>query len=141
MPVTTFQDDDTYAKFQTLLAHEYLHLWNVKRMVPADLVRPDLVAHTHTRLLWVAEGWTAYYDELLPLRAGVWTTRRYLDALASQTDAVLRTPGAALQSVHQASYEAWVKHYVRDENSPNVSVSYYSKGSVVAVRLPDTFRG
>ncbi len=90
--------------------------------MPAGLIRPDYERPTHTTSLWVAEGWTAYYDELLPLRAGVWTTKRYLEAAASQADGVLDTPGAALQSVQQSSYEAWVKHYVRDENSTNVGV-------------------
>ena len=132
MPVTTFQDEDTYARFQTLLAHEYLHLWNVKRLVPADLVRPDPVAHTHTRLLWVAEGWTAYYDELLPLRAGRWTTDRYLTAMGEQLDRVLERPGTALQSVEEASHHAWTKLYVRDENSDNAGTNYYDHGAVLA---------
>ncbi|MBW3620429.1 MAG: PDZ domain-containing protein [Actinobacteria bacterium] len=132
MPVRTFQQPDDYARFQSLVAHEYLHLWNVKRLVPAGLQRFDYERPTHTTSLWVAEGWTAYYDELLPLRAGVWTTRRYLDALASVTTSVLDTPGAALQSVQRSSYEAWTKHYVRDENSPNAGVSYYGHGATLA---------
>ena len=132
MPVTTFQDEDAYARFQTLLAHEYLHLWNVKRLVPADLVRPDPVAHTHTGLLWVAEGWTAYYDELLPLRAGRWTTARYLTAMGEQLDKVLERPGTALQSVEEASHHAWTKLYVRDENSDNAGTNYYDHGAVLA---------
>ena len=132
MPVTTFQDPDTYAKFQTLVAHEYLHLWNVKRLVPADLVRPDLAAHTHTRLLWVAEGWTAYYDDLLALRARCWDVPRFLKAMAEQLDRVLDRPGAALQSVEEASFHAWTKQYVRDENSDNAGTDYYSHGAVLA---------
>ena len=132
MPVTTFQDDDTYARFQTLLAHEYLHLWNVKRLVPADLVRPDPVRHTHTRLLWVAEGWTAYYDELLALRAGRWTVERYLRTLGEQLDRVLERPGAARQSVEEAGHQAWTKLYVRDENSDNAGTNYYDHGAVLA---------
>ncbi len=135
MPVTTFQDEDTYARFQTLLAHEYLHLWNVKRLVPADLIRPDPVAHTHTRLLWVAEGWTAYYDELLPLRAGRWTTDRYLTAMGEQLDRVLERPGTALQSVEEASHQAWTKLYVRDENSDNAGTNYYDHGAMLALCL------
>ena len=132
IPVTAFQDDDTYAKLQSLVAHEYLHLWNVKRLVPSELVAPDPVAHTHTRLLWVAEGWTAYYDDLLPLRAGLWTTRRFLDDMATQLDRVLERPGTRLQSVEEASYHAWTKQYVRDENSENVGTDYYAHGAVLA---------
>lgn len=132
MPVTTFQDEDTYAKFQGLLAHEYLHLWNVKRLRPAELVRPDLVAHTHTRLLWVAEGWTAYYDKLLPLRAGRWTVERYLRTAGEVLDRVMERPGARLQSVEEASHQAWTKQYVRDENWDNAGTDYYGHGAVLA---------
>jgi predicted metalloprotease with PDZ domain len=132
MPVTTFQDADTYARFQSLMAHEYLHLWNVKRLAPQELTEPDLVGHTHSRLLWVAEGWTAYYDELLPVRAGVWDLDRFLKTLGRQLDVVLDRPGAAYQSLEESSYHAWTKQYVRDENSLNTGVDYYGHGAVVA---------
>jgi predicted metalloprotease with PDZ domain len=135
MPVRLFQDEDLYARFQTLLAHEYLHLWNVKRLVPAALVRPDYERPTRTSSLWVAEGWTAYYDELLPLRAGLWTVRRYLDALQDAWQRLDETPGTALQSLRSASYEAWTKHYVRDENAPNAMTDYYGHGALVAFEL------
>lgn len=132
MPVTTFQDADTYARFQSLMAHEYLHLWNVKRLIPQELVEPDLVGHTHSRLLWVAEGWTAYYDELLPVRAGVWDLDRFFKTLGRQLDVVLDRPGASFQSLEESSYHAWTKQYVRDENSLNTGVDYYGHGAVVA---------
>ena len=135
VPVRTFQDDDLYARFQTLIAHEYLHLWNVKRLVPAALVQPAYDRPTRSESLWVAEGWTAYYDELLPARAGVWSTARLLDTLASTWQRVRDTPGARLQSLRQASYEAWTKHYVRDENAPNAMTDYYGHGSLVAFEL------
>jgi predicted metalloprotease with PDZ domain len=135
MPVRTFQDDDLTARFQSLVAHEYLHLWNVKRLVPAALVRPDYERPTHSESLWVAEGWTAYYDELLPLRAGVWTLERHLDVLRDTWRRVRDTPGALLQSLRQASYEAWIKHYVRDENTANSSTDYYGHGALVAWEL------
>jgi predicted metalloprotease with PDZ domain len=135
MPVRTFQDDDLTARFQSLVAHEYLHLWNVKRLVPAALVTPDYERPTHSESLWVAEGWTAYYDELLPLRAGIWTLERHLEVLRDTWQRVLDTPGALIQSLRQASYEAWVKHYVRDENTPNSSTDYYGHGALVAWEL------
>ncbi len=135
MPVRTFQDDDLNARFQSLVAHEYLHLWNVKRLVPADLVEPDYEHPTHSPSLWVAEGWTAYYDDLLPTRAEVWTPRRLLDTLRDTWDRVDRTPGALLQPLRQASHEAWTKHYIRDENTPNVMTDYYGHGSLVAWEL------
>jgi predicted metalloprotease with PDZ domain len=135
MPVRTFQDEDLTARFQSLIAHEYLHLWNVKRLVPRSLVRPDHGGPTHSESLWVAEGWTAYYDELLPLRAGIWTPSRHLDVLRDTWQRLLDTPGARIQSLRQASYEAWIKHYLRDENTPNVATDYYGHGSLVAWEL------
>ncbi|MCC5950132.1 MAG: M61 family metallopeptidase [Nitriliruptoraceae bacterium] len=135
MPVRTFQDDALYARFQSLVAHEYLHLWNVKRLVPAALVQPVYEAPTRSESLWVAEGWTAYYDELLPTRAGIWTPRQLLDTLGATHQRVTEDPGHRLQSLRQASYEAWIKHYVRDENSPNVMTDYYGHGSLVAFEL------
>ncbi|MFA9429586.1 M61 family metallopeptidase [Egicoccus sp. AB-alg2] len=141
MPIRTFQEPDLLARFQSLMAHEYLHLWNVKRLVPAALVRPDYERPTHTESLWVAEGWTAYYDELLPLRAGVWTLSRFLDNLRDTWQRVLDTPGVALQSLRRASHEAWVKHYVRDENTVNANTDYYGHGALVAWYLDLLLRG
>jgi predicted metalloprotease with PDZ domain len=136
IPIRAFQEPDLLARFQSLLAHEYLHLWNVKRLVPAALVKPDYEHPTRSPSLWVAEGWTAYYDELLPLRAGVWTVRRFLDTLRDTEQRINRdTPGARLQSLQQASLEAWTKHYIRDENSPNLMTDYYGHGSLVACEL------
>jgi predicted metalloprotease with PDZ domain len=135
MPIRMFQDEDLYRRFQSLIAHEYLHLWNVKRLVPAALVRPEYDRPTRSDSLWVAEGWTAYYDELLPTRAGLWTVRQLLDTLQTTAQRVRDTPGTGLQSLRQASYEAWTKHYVRDENSPNAMTDYYGHGSLVAFEL------
>ncbi|MTV26256.1 M61 family metallopeptidase [Nitriliruptoraceae bacterium ZYF776] len=135
IPVRVFQDDELYARFQSLVAHEYFHLWNVKRLVPAALVRPDPAGPTHSPSLWVAEGWTAYYDELLPTRAGLWTVRRYLDTLRDGIRQVTDTPGVRRQSLRQASFEAWTKHYVRDENTVNVATNYYGHGALVAWEL------
>jgi predicted metalloprotease with PDZ domain len=135
VPVHSFQDEDLTARFQSLVAHEYLHLWNVKRLVPAALTTPDYEHPTHTPSLWVAEGWTAYYDELLPVRAGVWSPRRHLDTLRDGWQRLQDLPGALLQSLRHASHEAWVKHYVRDENTPNAMTDYYGHGALVAWEL------
>jgi predicted metalloprotease with PDZ domain len=135
IPVRVFTDDDLYTRFQALVAHEYLHLWNVKRLVPAALVEPDHERPTHSPSLWVAEGWTAYYDELLPTRASVWTPRRFLDTLRDTYVQVLESPGVQRQALRQASFEAWTKHYVRDENTPNVATDYYGHGALVAAEL------
>ena len=135
IPVRLGTDDELNARFQALVAHEYLHLWNVKRLVPAALVHPYHEGPTHSESLWVAEGWTAYYDELLPTRAGLWSPRRYLDTIRDAYRATLDAPGARRQSLRQASFEAWTKHYVRDENTPNVATDYYGHGALVAAEL------
>ncbi len=135
MPVHTFQDPELTARFQSLLAHEYLHLWNVKRLVPEALVHPTYDRPTHSESLWVAEGWTAYYDELVPTRAGLWQPRRLLDTLQATWTRTRGTPGVHRQSLRQASHEAWIKHYVRDHNAPNVMTDYYGHGSLVAFEL------
>ncbi|MBW3664865.1 MAG: PDZ domain-containing protein [Actinobacteria bacterium] len=132
VPATTFSTADRYRSFLELVAHEYLHLWNVKRLVPVELVELDLERPTHTPSLWVAEGWTAYYDDLLPLRAGAWGPRRHLDRAAERWRSSLETPGRKLQSVRQASHDAWTRYYVRDENSPNATVNYYAHGANLA---------
>lgn len=141
IPVRVGTDEDLYARFLALIAHEYLHLWNVKRLVPAALVHPDHERPTHSESLWVAEGWTAYYDELLPTRAHRWTARRYLDVLRDTERTVTESPGVRRQALRQASFEAWTKHYVRDENTANVATDYYGHGSLVACELDLRLRG
>ncbi|MFP4149215.1 MAG: M61 family metallopeptidase [Nitriliruptoraceae bacterium] len=135
VPVHTFQDAAMTARFQSLLAHEYLHLWNVKRLVPTDLVRPVYDRPTHSPSLWVAEGWTAYYDELLPTRAGLWQARQLLDHLGTSVSRLAATPGVHRQSLRRASHEAWVKHYVRDHHARNHMTDYYGHGALVAFEL------
>jgi predicted metalloprotease with PDZ domain len=140
-PAHELRDPVGYDRFLTLLAHEYFHLWNVKRLAPADLIDLDYERPVHTTSLWMAEGWTAYYDELLPMRAGVRERKRFLGRLGEQVTNVLERPGRHIQSVHDASWEAWTKFYVRDENHPNVGVSYYEHGTVLAWCLDLLVRG
>ncbi|MEX2324457.1 MAG: PDZ domain-containing protein [Nitriliruptoraceae bacterium] len=135
VPVTTFGDPDQTRRFYRLFAHEYFHLWNVKRLVPRELLAPDLERTTHSPSLWVAEGWTAYYDGLLPARAGVTDASWLLTQFGDVLDRVASTPGAQLQSLRQASHDAWTKFYVRDENSSNASADYYGQGAMVAWEL------
>ena len=118
-----------------LLSHEHLHLWNVRRLIPAALVDPPLDQPVLTPSLWVAEGWTSYYDRLLPARAGVWGVADLLAGLDTLRDSVDRTPGADLQSLRDASRTAWTKHYRRDENTPNAGTDYYGHGALVAFEL------
>ena len=135
LPVLTDTTDDGVARTRSLIAHEYFHLWNVKRLVPAELVELRLDRPTHTTSLWVAEGWTAYYDDLLPVRAGLGSPRALLDRLREDLQWVLRTPGARRQPLTESSWRAWTGLYVRDENSANAGTSYYTHGAVVALLL------
>nr|WP_274388354.1 PDZ domain-containing protein [Salsipaludibacter albus] len=123
---------DGRARFWSLLAHEYAHLANVKRLVPVELVRPSLTAHVHTPSLWVAEGWTSYYEGVLSTRAGLWEPSRLLHDLDQRVDRARHRPGARLQSVADASWTAWTKAYVADENSANAGNDYYGHGGLLA---------
>lgn len=132
IPLRMLDDQSAAPRFQALVAHEYFHVWNVKRLTPRALIAPDLETAVHTPSLWVAEGWTSYFDKLLPARAGVWKPRQLLDQLGDMRQRVLDTPGALLQALRTASHEAWTKHYIRDENSVNAATDYYGHGGVVA---------
>ncbi|MEO6410629.1 MAG: PDZ domain-containing protein [Burkholderiaceae bacterium] len=129
-----------YANLLGLISHEYFHAWNVKRMRPREFARYDYERENYTELLWFFEGHTAYYDDLMLLRAGLLDPARYLKLVAKAASAVLATPGRAVHSVAQSSFEAWTKFYRADENTPNATVSYYAKGSLVALALDLTLR-
>ena len=123
-----------------LISHEYFHTWNVKRLRPAEFFRYDYSQENYTQLLWFFEGFTSYYDDLLLRRAGLIDDATYLKLLGKATNQVLQTPGRSVQTVAQASFDAWVKYYRQDENTPNATVSYYTKGSLVALCLDLTLR-
>ena len=131
---------DGYTTLLGLISHEYFHTWNVKRLRPAEFARYDYGQENYTRLLWFFEGFTSYYDDLLLRRAGLIDDATYLKLLAKATNQVLQTPGRKVQTVAQASFDAWVKYYRQDENTPNATVSYYTKGSLVALCLDLTLR-
>lgn len=125
--------NDKYKTFLGLCSHEYFHSWLVKRIQPQELVQPDLHQENYTELLWVFEGFTSYYDDLLLARAAIITPQEYLDLLAQTITRHLRTPGRLHQSVTESSFDAWTKYYKQDENTPNSVVSYYVKGALVAL--------
>jgi predicted metalloprotease with PDZ domain len=131
---------DGYQTFLGLVSHEYFHTWNVKRIKPAAFSPYDLSRPNHTSLLWVFEGFTSYYDDLMLLRAGVVSEADYLRVLGKVISAVHATPGRHKQSVAESSFDAWTRYYKQDENSPNALVSYYTKGSLVALGLDITLR-
>ena len=126
---------DGYTTLLGLISHEYFHTWNVKRLRPAEFAQIDYARENYTQLLWFFEGFTSYYDDLLLRRAGLIDDATYLKLIAKTINQVLQTPGRAVQSVAQASFDAWVKYYRQDENTPNATVSYYTKGSLVALCL------
>jgi predicted metalloprotease with PDZ domain len=126
---------DDYLHFLGLASHEYFHAWNVKRIRPAAFTPYDLARETYTRQLWAFEGITSYYDDLTLVRSGLIDASRYLVLLGQTITNVLRTPGRRVQSIAEASFDAWIKFYRPDENSPNAGVSYYAKGSLVALAL------
>jgi len=129
-----------YTTLLGLISHEYFHTWNVKRLRPAEFARYDYAQENYTQLLWFFEGFTSYYDDLLLRRAGLIDDATYLKLLNKTINQVMQTPGRAVQSVAQASFDAWVKYYRQDENTPNATVSYYSKGALVALCLDLTLR-
>ena len=134
-PRTTFQARKDYQDFMGLIAHEHFHVWNVKRMRPVDLWHYDYENENYTQLLWVAEGFTAYYDDHLCLRAGVLTSSDYLKIIAKHMAAMRRSPGRLDQPLADASFDAWIRLYRPDENTRNVTQSYYGNGALVAMIL------
>lgn len=130
-----FAPRKSYEEFLSLAAHEYFHLWNVKRIKPRAFVPYAYGAETYTTLLWAMEGITSYYDTLILRRAALVSPKRYLERVGEAMTALLRTPGRRVLSLAEASRLAWIKHYRPDENSPNTAVSYYVKGEIVALLL------
>lgn len=118
-----------------LISHEYFHTWNVKRLRPSEFARYDYEQENYTELLWFFEGFTSYYDDLFLRRAGLLDNAQYLKLITRTINQVLQTPGRHVQSVAEASFDAWVKYYRQDENTANHTVSYYTKGSLVALCL------
>jgi len=129
-----------YVGWLELASHEYFHAWNVKRLRPAELGPFDYENENITRSLWIAEGFTDYYADLQVLRAGLQTRDEYLEDMSSTIELLQTTPGRLVQSAEMASFDAWIKYYRPDENSNNTSVSYYTKGTVIAFLLDARIR-
>jgi predicted metalloprotease with PDZ domain len=124
-----------YLDWLSLVSHEFFHVWNIKRLRPVALGPFDYEAEVLTRSLWIAEGITAYYDNLMVHRAGLCTQEAYLSRVATAFSKLQATPGRLVQSLQDASFDAWIKFYRRDESTDNTAVSYYLKGSLVAFIL------
>lgn len=128
-------DSDNYLGFISLVAHEYFHLWNVKRIRPKSLGPFDYNNENYTDLLWVMEGFTSYYDELILRRAGFYSQDDYMNRIVGTINYVENQPGNKVQPVAHSSYDAWIKAYRHNENSVNTGISYYSKGQILAAML------
>jgi predicted metalloprotease with PDZ domain len=124
-----------YQGLLALISHEYFHAWNVKRIKPAAFTPYDVTKENYTTLLWLFEGFTSYYDELMLLRVGLITETDYLKLISRHVTQTLRTPARYLQSLTESSFDAWIKYYRQDENAANAVVSYYVKGGLIALLL------
>ena len=131
---------DGYNTLLGLISHEYFHTWNVKRLRPKEFAEFDYNQENYTELLWFFEGFTSYYDDLLLRRAGLIDNTQYLDLLCKTANQVMQTPGRKIQAVAEASFDAWVKYYRPEPNTANATVSYYTKGALVALCFDLTLR-
>jgi len=129
-----------YLRWLELASHELFHAWNIKRLRPIELGPFDYEREMITQSLWVVEGITDYYGDVLVLRAGRSSGQEFLDSLSDKIEELQTTPGRAVRSVTHASMDAWIKLYRPDENTPNTAISYYTKGAVVAFLLDAKIR-
>jgi predicted metalloprotease with PDZ domain len=136
----TTRSHRAYLGWLGLVAHEYFHNWNVKRLRPIELGPFDYENEVHSKALWVAEGFTDYYAGLIVKRAGLSTRDEYFDELSGQIEAVQNTPGRLVTSVDMASFDTWIKQYRPDENTANTTINYYPKGAVIAFLLDGKIR-
>ena len=134
------KSSDGYTTLLGLISHEYFHTWNVKRLRPAEFTHYNYAEENYTELLWFFEGFTSYFDDKLLRRSGLIDDAQYLRLLNKTINQVLQTPGRKVHTVAQSSFEAWTKYYLQDANSPNLTVSYYTKGALVALCLDLSLR-
>ena len=132
---TAYATEAGYKSFLGLAAHEYFHLWNVKRIRPVALGPFNYDQENYTHMLWVSEGMTEYYSKVITARAGFISRDEYLGKLANQITAVENTPGNRVQSAAESSYDAWIRFYRPNENSSNSQISYYDKGDLIGTVL------
>lgn len=136
----TDEPDEKYRHFLSLCSHEYFHLYNVKRLKPKELCPYNYEEESYTKLLWLFEGITAYYDDYMVKRSGLTSAQCYFNVLAKHITTFLKNPGRKMQSLADSSFDAWIKFYRPHENSFNTNVSYYLKGGLVALYLDLSIR-
>lgn len=130
-----FNDEKLYKKFLGLVSHEFFHLWNVKRIRPVELGPFDYEKENYTKSLWVSEGWTSFYDDLVLLRSGILDNKEYFEFLCINVNDIMRFSGRFSQSLADSSFDTWIKFYKKDENFNNSQISYYTKGALTAMML------
>jgi predicted metalloprotease with PDZ domain len=126
-----FVTQSSYRQFLETVSHEYFHLWNVKRIRPASLGPFDYTKEVYTHLLWMSEGITSYYGDLLLERAGIDQPTEFFIRMAAVIDALEHSPGRHLMSADEASWNVWL----RSDNEPNNTISYYTKGELIGLLL------
>jgi len=132
---TVFDTPKAYRSFLGLVSHEFFHTWNVKQFRPAGLKPYDYAHENYTTLLWVSEGTTTYYEDLLLTRCGLIKPKHFLDGLAASINAERARPGLLVQSLEESSFDSWIKHNRASPDSVNSTVSFYSKGALVNLLL------
>ncbi len=131
----TYSNPKSYNNFLSLAAHEYFHLWLVKRLKPIELDEINYNEETYTDLLWVMEGFSSYFEEKIMFLAGFYDEKTFLNDLLHAMENIQNAPGSETQSVSEASFDAWIKYYRRNENSDNSQISYYTKGMILGALL------
>jgi len=130
-----FTDAERYKKFLSLVSHEFFHLWNGKRIIPKEFFQYNYDSENYTKCLWVIEGWTTFYGDVLLKRCGLFNKEDFFKFVEKSVNNVLRYQGRLLQSLEESSFDTWIKFYKKDENYQNASISYYTKGALVALML------
>lgn len=130
-----FKKTEKYYRFLQLVAHEYFHLWNVKRIRPKALENFNYEEENYTTALWFSEGTTSYYDMIIPLRAGIYNHKTFFELLSKDISQYLNIPGRNIQPLSESSFDTWIKLYRRDAYSNNCQISYYLKGQLVTLLL------
>lgn len=130
-----FKKIEKYYRFLQLVAHEYFHLWNVKRIRPKALENFNYEEENYTTALWFSEGTTSYYDMIIPLRAGIYNHKTFFELLSKDISQYLTIPGRNIQPLSESSFDTWIKLYRRDAYSNNCQISYYLKGQLVTLLL------
>ena len=131
----SMRDRDAYIAWLGIVAHEFFHVWNVRNMRPAALGQYDYQKEQYTSQLWIAEGLTSYFDNLILARAGLIDLEEYLELLASSIHRLETTPGRLVRPVTEASFDTWIRHYTPGSNTVNSTISYYTKGAVIGFVL------